>query len=187
MDNSCRTVFTGVTTFTSKRILDYLVSYDWPSDPEKSGPFDSAGYADWSDLVSTLVRNAVFVLHMQAIGSTTLLNYYAGASSCTLKTPTHQKSHVKIRQHSCKIIYDIVAANGNDFAFTSTTGYCIKSSYITSKLSKPHDASCSMNFLVWEIGMKSSYTVSNCVCLSSLIAESISAGNETQSFDGKHM
>ena len=35
--------------------------------------------------------------------------------------------------------------------------------------------------------MKSSYTVSNCVGLSSLIAESIIAGNKTQSFDGKEM
>ena len=62
----------------------------------------------------------------QAIGSTTSLNYYVGASSCALQPPTHQKSHVNIHQHSCKNIHDIVAANSNDFAFTSTTSYCIK-------------------------------------------------------------
>ena len=35
--------------------------------------------------------------------------------------------------------------------------------------------------------MKSSYTVSNCVGLSSLTAESVIAGKETQSFDDKRM
>ena len=40
---------------------------------------------------------------------------------------------------------------------------------------------------MWEIGMKSSYTVSNCVGLSSLTAESIITGNETQLFDDKQM
>ena len=65
----------------------------------------------------------------QAIGSSTLLNYYVGASSCALQPPIHQKSHVNIHQHSCKNIHNIVAASGYNFAFTSTTSYCIKSSY----------------------------------------------------------
>ena len=36
---------------------------------------------------------------------------------------------------------------------------------------------------MWEISMKSSYTVSNCVGLCSLIAESVIAGNEMQLCD----
>ena len=59
----------------------------------------------------------------------TLLVHYAGASSRPLQPPTYQRSHVNIHQHSCKDIHDVVAANGNDFAFTSMTSYSTKSSY----------------------------------------------------------
>ena len=51
----------------------------------------------------------------QAICSITLLNYYAGTSSCALHPPTHEKTHVNIHQHSCKNIHNIVAANDNGF------------------------------------------------------------------------
>ena len=53
----------------------------------------------------------------QAIGSSTLLMYYARITSRALQLPAHQRSHVNIHQQSCQNMHDGVAANDNDFCF----------------------------------------------------------------------